>query len=420
MMVRSEAGAWAARSGWHAVDVHELHLEHSARRGQGLVRLGYRHGRRVLRVHVASSPFSRAPPSSASPPARSGRRARPLPGRRGRRGSRRARRTLSRMSCEGPVAVPSWRGAASWTGTSGGQFLDGRHVDRIGSAGSSRSRAGSGQETSVRTDGVAAERDGAGRGTCFLRNCERLRPGVSSVIVEAWDRRRGDRSTCACRRTKLSMSASLFGRGVDDQVGSLGSTSARSSSVTRRAILDDDVAGGSSPVILRSIHASIGPRYRLGRSGLAECVSAFPLRSTSTRWSRRTPGPATPAWTWAARNRGRVLAPRRGTCPRPHGGGGGHPTGLRRPGASSAAASPCGTASPASTPARASSTRGTAVSSEVLLVNHDPDHDYTVERGDRIAQLVIVGVEEAEFVTVARDGLGEAVRGSGGFGHTGT
>lgn len=57
---------------------------------------------------------------------------------------------------------------------------------------------------------------------------------------------------------------------------------------------------------------------------------------------------------------------------------------------------------------------------QVLLVNHDPDDDYTVERGDRIAQLVIVGVEEAKFVTVARDGLGEAERGSGGFGHTGT
>ena len=57
---------------------------------------------------------------------------------------------------------------------------------------------------------------------------------------------------------------------------------------------------------------------------------------------------------------------------------------------------------------------------QVLLVNHDPDEDYTVERGDRIAQLVIVGVEEAEFVTWRRDGLGEAERGSGGFGHTGT
>ncbi len=57
---------------------------------------------------------------------------------------------------------------------------------------------------------------------------------------------------------------------------------------------------------------------------------------------------------------------------------------------------------------------------QVLLVNHDPEHDYTVEPGDRVAQLVIVRVEEADFVTVARDELGEAERGSGGFGHTGT
>ena len=55
-----------------------------------------------------------------------------------------------------------------------------------------------------------------------------------------------------------------------------------------------------------------------------------------------------------------------------------------------------------------------------ILVNHDPLEDYAVSRGDRIAQLVIVRVEEAEFNLVALDGLGEATRGSGGFGHTGT
>jgi dUTP pyrophosphatase len=57
---------------------------------------------------------------------------------------------------------------------------------------------------------------------------------------------------------------------------------------------------------------------------------------------------------------------------------------------------------------------------QVILVNHDPAHNYTVTRGDRIAQLVIVGVEEAGFELVAEEGLGEAGRGSGGFGHTGT
>jgi dUTP pyrophosphatase len=57
---------------------------------------------------------------------------------------------------------------------------------------------------------------------------------------------------------------------------------------------------------------------------------------------------------------------------------------------------------------------------QVLLVNHDPVDDYTVSRGDRIAQLVIVRVEEALFDPVPAEGLGEARRGSGGFGHTGT
>jgi dUTP pyrophosphatase len=57
---------------------------------------------------------------------------------------------------------------------------------------------------------------------------------------------------------------------------------------------------------------------------------------------------------------------------------------------------------------------------QVILVNHDPEEDYAVSRGDRIAQLVIMGVEEADFALVSHDGLGEASRGSGGFGHTGT
>jgi dUTP pyrophosphatase len=57
---------------------------------------------------------------------------------------------------------------------------------------------------------------------------------------------------------------------------------------------------------------------------------------------------------------------------------------------------------------------------QVILVNHDPVEEYAVARGDRIAQLVIVRVEEASFALVAAEDLGEATRGSGGFGHTGT
>ena len=53
-------------------------------------------------------------------------------------------------------------------------------------------------------------------------------------------------------------------------------------------------------------------------------------------------------------------------------------------------------------------------------MNHDPEQDYTVSRGDRIAQLVIIRVEQAAFALVGEGGLEESQRGSGGFGHTGT
>ena len=53
----------------------------------------------------------------------------------------------------------------------------------------------------------------------------------------------------------------------------------------------------------------------------------------------------------------------------------------------------------------------------VLLVNTDPDADYEVRRGDRIAQLVIQAVTQAAFVPV--DALPDSERGLGGFGHTG-
>ena len=53
----------------------------------------------------------------------------------------------------------------------------------------------------------------------------------------------------------------------------------------------------------------------------------------------------------------------------------------------------------------------------VLLVNTDPTEEYHVQRGDRIAQLVIMRVEEAQFGVV--DALPASERGSGGFGHTG-
>ena len=54
---------------------------------------------------------------------------------------------------------------------------------------------------------------------------------------------------------------------------------------------------------------------------------------------------------------------------------------------------------------------------KVLLVNTDPTTDYTVEPGDRIAQLVVQPVAQAIFTKV--DELDDHVRGEGGFGSTG-
>jgi dUTP pyrophosphatase len=54
---------------------------------------------------------------------------------------------------------------------------------------------------------------------------------------------------------------------------------------------------------------------------------------------------------------------------------------------------------------------------KVLLVNTDPREPYTIARGDRIAQLVIQRVEQADFAEV--DDLGGSARGTGGFGSTG-
>ncbi len=53
----------------------------------------------------------------------------------------------------------------------------------------------------------------------------------------------------------------------------------------------------------------------------------------------------------------------------------------------------------------------------VVLVNTDPEADYTVHRGDRIAQLVIVAVEQVSISVVAA--LPGSERGEGGFGSSG-
>ncbi len=54
---------------------------------------------------------------------------------------------------------------------------------------------------------------------------------------------------------------------------------------------------------------------------------------------------------------------------------------------------------------------------KVLLVNTDPTQPFTVRRGERIAQLVLQKVEQAEFVEMEE--LPPSSRGAAGFGSTG-
>ena len=54
---------------------------------------------------------------------------------------------------------------------------------------------------------------------------------------------------------------------------------------------------------------------------------------------------------------------------------------------------------------------------KVLLINHDTEHPITIERGDRIAQLVVQPVDHVRLVEV--DALPTSGRGDGGYGSTG-
>ena len=53
---------------------------------------------------------------------------------------------------------------------------------------------------------------------------------------------------------------------------------------------------------------------------------------------------------------------------------------------------------------------------QVILINHGEDA-FTIERGDRIAQMVVGPVIRVEWKRT--EALGETKRGTGGFGHTG-
>jgi dUTP pyrophosphatase len=53
---------------------------------------------------------------------------------------------------------------------------------------------------------------------------------------------------------------------------------------------------------------------------------------------------------------------------------------------------------------------------KVILINHG-EEDFTIRRGDRIAQLIVAPVVQAQWAEV--ESLDETARGAGGFGSTG-
>ena len=53
---------------------------------------------------------------------------------------------------------------------------------------------------------------------------------------------------------------------------------------------------------------------------------------------------------------------------------------------------------------------------KVILINHG-EEDFTIRRGDRIAQLIVAPVVQARWAEV--ESLDDTVRGAGGFGSTG-
>lgn len=54
---------------------------------------------------------------------------------------------------------------------------------------------------------------------------------------------------------------------------------------------------------------------------------------------------------------------------------------------------------------------------KIILINTDSSESFSINRGDKIAQMVIQKVEQAQFVEVEE--LDETVRGAAGFGSTG-
>ena len=265
-----------------------------------------------------------------------------------------------------------------------------------------------------------------GSGMCSLRKSSVWRPGVRQGEGRGGDGGEEPRSGVHGGDEVVHL-GQLGRRGVDHQVGALGHD-VQFVVGHQTGDLDDGVPGGIESGHLeihpgqhgRACYRALGPGAGLRSarpvmSGDAPCARF--TGSTRSWHCPPTPGPAMPGRTCASRRRG---AGRRGRSrPRADRARDGHPEGHAglvqpRSGLALRHGVTC-----LNTPGLIDA--GYRGELQVLLVNHDPVDDYAVGRGDRIAQLVIVRVEEATFDPVPAEGSGRghaAVR--AGFGHTGT
>src|SRR5580692_9954706 len=239
-----------------------------------------------------------------------------------------------------------------------------------------------------------------GSGMWRCRNSRVWAPASATLRVERSMSARSPERVCMLR-TNSSISASCSGVAWTTRSGP-SSMIARSSSVIRVAISTMVWRAGSSPVISRSIQASMrgdatGRPFPLGGGRTGYCPSM--LRVPLHRLDEDLPVPAYARVGDAgadllARTEA-VLACRGGRALVPTGVAVAIPPGyagfvLPRSGLALRHGITCLNA-----PGLIDS--GYRGELQVILVNTDPEEEYKVARGDRIAQLVVMQVEQVEF-----------------------
>jgi dUTP pyrophosphatase len=306
-----------------------------------------------------------------------------------------------------PARLP--RGAGQHLGIpAAAELLHRRHVDRPVVEVLFDRREVHGEEPTVGADRVAAQRHRAHLGHVLPQEAERRRAGLLE---------------CRARRPHRRQQAAL-GVHVDDELlhrrqrlrglvhGDVGTLGHDPELVVgdERGQLEDDVAQGIEPG-----HLEVHPHQHRPDPTLV-AVLEVPI-------VRLDPELALPAYARPG-DGGADLVARTGAVLAPGGGRAAVPTGI-------ALALPDGWAGFVQPRSGLALTSGVTVLNapglvdagyrdevRVVLVNTDPAREHRVERGQRIAQLVVQQVARCTFTVV--DELPASERGTGGFGHSGS